>query len=58
MTAAEAALSAAAANIPADLRERLDTTDSLSDAHREAIIQIAREALAPFQPKPDPEGKA
>ncbi len=58
MTAAEAALSAAAANIPADLRERLDTADSLSDADREAIIQIAREALAPFQPKPDPEGKA
>ena len=58
MTAAEAALSEAAADIPAELRERLDTSDSLSDADREAVVQIAREALAPFQPEPASEGKA
>jgi F-type H+-transporting ATPase subunit alpha len=59
MTDAEHALRDAAADIPAEVRERLDTADKLSDADREAIIQIARKSLARFQPKPEskPEAK-
>jgi F-type H+-transporting ATPase subunit alpha len=57
MPDAEEALRAAAADIPAEVRERLDTAEKLSDEDREAIIQIARQALARFQPKPEPESK-
>jgi F-type H+-transporting ATPase subunit alpha len=59
MTDAERALREAAAEIPADVRERLDTADKLSDEDRETIIQIARNALARFQPNPEskPEAK-
>jgi F-type H+-transporting ATPase subunit alpha len=64
VTDAEHALREAAADIPAEVRERLNTSDKLSDEDREAIIQIARKSLARFQPKPDakaepkPEAKA
>jgi F-type H+-transporting ATPase subunit alpha len=57
MTDAERALLKAAADIPADVRERLDTADKLSDEDRKAIIQIARKSLACFQPKSEPEAK-
>ncbi len=50
MTAAEHALHEAAAEIPAAVGERLDTADTLSDEDRETIIEIARNALARFQP--------
>jgi F-type H+-transporting ATPase subunit alpha len=53
MTEAEHALREAAADIPADVRERLVTADKLSDEDRETIIQIGRNALARFQPKPE-----
>jgi F-type H+-transporting ATPase subunit alpha len=53
MTDAEHALREAAADIPAEVRERLDTAEKLSDEDREAIIQIARKSLARFQPKPE-----
>ena len=53
MTDAENALRKAAAEIPADVRERLDTADKLSDEDRGTIVQIARKALESFQPKPD-----
>jgi F-type H+-transporting ATPase subunit alpha len=53
MTDAEHALREAAADIPAAVRERLDTADALSDEDRETIIQIARQSLARFQPKPE-----
>ena len=53
MMDAEHALREAAANIPAEVRERLDTADKLSDADRETIIAIARTSLARFQPKPE-----
>jgi F-type H+-transporting ATPase subunit alpha len=53
MTDAEHALREAAADIPAEVRERLDTADKLSDEDRETIIQIARQALEEFQPKPE-----
>jgi F-type H+-transporting ATPase subunit alpha len=53
MTDAELALREAAEDIPADVRERLVTADKLSDEDRETIIQIGRNALARFQPKPE-----
>ena len=53
MTDAEdAVVQEAAANIPAAVRKRLDTAEKLSDEDRETIIQIARQALEEFQPKP------
>jgi len=57
MTDAEHALREVAADIPAELRERLDTAEQLSDEDRETIIKIARNSLARFQPKPEPESK-
>jgi F-type H+-transporting ATPase subunit alpha len=60
MTVAEQALREAAADIPAEVRERLDTAEKLSDEDREMIIDIARKSLARFRPKPEskPEAKA
>jgi F-type H+-transporting ATPase subunit alpha len=61
MTVAEHALREAAADIPAAVRERLDSAEKLSDADRETIIQIAHKALAQFSPEPgsksEPEQK-
>jgi len=57
MTDAEHALREAAADIPAEVRERLDTADKLSDEDRETIIQIARNSLARFQANSEPESK-
>jgi F-type H+/Na+-transporting ATPase subunit alpha len=57
MTDAEQALREAAANIPAEVRERFETSDRLSDQDRKTIIDIARAALARFQPNSGPEGK-
>ena len=53
MTEAEHALHQAAANIPAEVRARFETADKLSDEDRRTIIEIARQALARFQPKPE-----
>ncbi len=53
MTDAENAVIDAAANIPADLAARFETADKLSDEDRKTIIELARQALEPFQPKPD-----
>jgi F-type H+-transporting ATPase subunit alpha len=53
MTEAEHALREVTADIPADVRERLDTAEKLSDSDRETIVQIARKSLARFQPKPE-----
>jgi F-type H+/Na+-transporting ATPase subunit alpha len=60
MTDAEQSLQAAAADIPAQVRERLDTAEKLSNEDRETIIEIARKALEGFQPRPEqhPEAKA
>ena len=57
MTDAEQAVRTAAAEIPAEVRERLDTADQLSDEDRATIIEIARKSLAGFQPKPEPEAE-
>jgi F-type H+-transporting ATPase subunit alpha len=52
MTDAGRAVHEAAAKIPQEVCARFETADELSDADRKAIIEIARLALAPFQPKP------
>jgi len=51
MNAAKHAVQEAAAHIPAEVCARFETADKLSDEDRKAVIEIAREALAPFQPK-------
>jgi F-type H+/Na+-transporting ATPase subunit alpha len=53
MTEAEHSLRDASADIPADVRDRLETAEKLSDGDRETIVQIARKSLARFQPKPE-----
>jgi len=55
MTDAEQAVREAVANIPAEVAGRLDTADRLSDADRETIVEISRQALARFHPQPGPE---
>jgi F-type H+-transporting ATPase subunit alpha len=52
MTTAEQAVQKTADGIPAAVRARFESADTLSDEDRKAIIDIARQALAPFQPKP------
>lgn len=53
MTDAERFLREAAADIPAEVCARFDSAEKLSDEDRATIIQIARNALARFQPKPE-----
>jgi F-type H+-transporting ATPase subunit alpha len=55
---AELALRKAAAEIPADVGERLTSADKFSDADRKSILEIATRALASFQPKPAPKPEA
>jgi F-type H+-transporting ATPase subunit alpha len=57
MAEAQQALRKAAADIPADVRGRLNTAAKLSDVDRKAIVDIASRALAGFQPKPAPAKK-
>jgi F-type H+-transporting ATPase subunit alpha len=57
MTDAEQAMRKAAADIPEEVSGRLDTADKLSDEDRKAIVEIARQALASFQPKAAPKEK-
>ena len=53
MTDAEHSLRVASADIPEEVRDRLQTAEKLSAGDRETIIQIARKSLARFQPKPE-----
>jgi F-type H+-transporting ATPase subunit alpha len=50
--AVRAVLDAAGTSIPDDVGQRLLGADKLSDADRATIVAMAREALAPFIPKP------
>lgn len=54
MAEAEAAVRAAAEQIPAEIRARFESARKLSDGDRQAIIAIARQALAGFQPAAGP----
>src|ERR1017187_4908425 len=47
---AEGALQKAAAQIPADIAGRFATAEDLSDADRQAVLDIATRTLAPFLP--------
>ena len=58
MANAEQAVREAAADIPGDVIERLGSAGQLSDQDRAAIIDIARQALVRFQPKPEANGDA
>jgi F-type H+-transporting ATPase subunit alpha len=55
MTDAEHAVHEAATKIPAEVCARFETADKLSDEDRKTIVEIARQALAHFQPKPEPK---
>lgn len=55
MTEAEKAVLEAAANIPPEVCARFETADKLSDEDRNTIVELARKALACFQPKPEPK---
>ena len=57
MTEAGNAVGEAAAKIPAEVCARFETADKLSDEDRKTIIEIARQALVPFQPKPEAKPK-
>jgi F-type H+-transporting ATPase subunit alpha len=52
MNDAERALQKAAAQIPANVAERLTSADKFSEDDRKAILEIAKRALAPLQPVP------
>jgi F-type H+-transporting ATPase subunit alpha len=52
MTDAGHAVQEASATIPAEVRARFDTAAKLNDEDKRAIVEIARKALARFQPKP------
>ena len=56
MTDAEHAVHEVATKIPAEVCARFETAKKLSDDDRKRIIELARQVLAPFLPKP--EGKA
>jgi F-type H+-transporting ATPase subunit alpha len=63
MTEAERAVIQAAAQIPAEAGARFETAKELSNEDRQTIIELARQALAPLQPRPtakpdEPEAKA
>jgi F-type H+-transporting ATPase subunit alpha len=58
MNDARNAVQEAAAHLPAEISARFETADRLSDDDRKAIIEIARRALAPFQPQPAAEAKS
>ncbi len=53
MTDAKSAVQKAAADIPAEICARFESADKLSDEDRNTIIEIARKALSPFQPRPE-----
>lgn len=58
MKDAEHAMHEAAAKIPAEVCARFETADKLSDEDRKTIVELARQTLAPFQPKPEAKGKS
>jgi len=58
MTNAEQAVRMAAADIPGDVLERLGAAEQLSNTDRGTIIDIAYQALVPFQSKPEPRPDA
>ena len=58
MTDAGHAVREAAATIPAEVSARFETAAKLSDEDKKTVVEIARKALAPFVPKPEPKPEA
>ncbi len=58
MIEAEQAVREAGASISADVRTRLESSPELNNEDRDAIVALARQALAPFQAKPEAEPAA
>lgn len=58
MAEAGHAVRESASKIPAEVRARFETAAKLNDEDKKAIIEIARQALAPFRPNPDPNPEA
>ena len=58
MGEAERAVCDAAARIPADVSARFESAEELADADRNQIVELATQALAHFQPKPESETAA
>ena len=57
MGQATQAVHEAAAKIPEEVGVRFATAKKLSGEDRRTVIEIARQALAPFQPKAEAEAK-
>ena len=55
MTDAGHAVREAAATIPTEVSARFETAAKLSDEDKKTVVEIARKALVPFQPKPEPK---
>jgi F-type H+-transporting ATPase subunit alpha len=55
MTDAGHAVREAAATIPVEVSARFETAAKLSDEDKKMVVEIARKALVPFQPKPEPK---
>ena len=53
MTDAGHAVREAATTIPAEVSARFETATKLSDEDKKTVVEIARKALAAFQPKPE-----
>jgi len=51
------AVGEAAASIPTEVSTRFETAEKLNDEDKKTIVEIARKALAPFQPKPEPKAE-
>ena len=58
MTSAEGAVRDAAARIPAEVVARFDAAQKLSESDRAAVMDLASQALASFQPKPESKPQA
>ena len=52
------AVRAAAATLPGEVSARFETADKLSDEDKKTVVEIARQALVPFQPRPEPKPEA
>jgi len=53
MTDAGHAVREAAATIPSEVSARFETAAKLNDEDKKTVVEIARKALVPFQPKPE-----
>jgi F-type H+-transporting ATPase subunit alpha len=56
MAAAQQAVQETASALASEVRARFESADKLSDGDRKAILDLARQALAAFQPKPAADG--